>query len=205
MGINFAYGGSGVLSSLYPTYPNISTQIQELRYLVNNAVVSKKLIASSTCVLVIAGNDYIVFFSTNPTDQVSKCSIFWIFIDRRLQIEYVYSREGEITLNNVLSSDRVVSDQKENENQYLLTIVKLLMYVLHQDSILPYCPIKYIVSGLRWMYVSIYPFQPFFFMVPSFLRPPNLVPTLLYSSRIQVLCFCDIDFMHVPFPRLMHV
>ena len=72
MGINFAYGGSGVLFTLHPTYPNISTQIQELKHLVNKGVVSKKLIASSICVLVIAGNDYTVFLSTNPTDQVSK-------------------------------------------------------------------------------------------------------------------------------------
>ena len=70
-GINFAYGGSGVLFTLNPTYRNISTQIQELRYLVNNAVVSKKLIASSTCVLVIVGNDYTLFLSKNPPNQVS--------------------------------------------------------------------------------------------------------------------------------------
>jgi hypothetical protein len=69
-GINFAYGGSGVLFTLDPTYPNLTAQIRQLKSLIDRGVVSKRLVASSACLLVIAGNDYTGFSATNPADQV---------------------------------------------------------------------------------------------------------------------------------------
>jgi hypothetical protein len=70
VGINFAYGGSGVLFTLDPTYPNLTVQIQQLKALIDSGVVSKRLVASSTCLLVIAGNDYTAFLAKNPINRV---------------------------------------------------------------------------------------------------------------------------------------
>jgi hypothetical protein len=69
-GINFAYGGSGALSALGPDYPTLGKQVQQLKNLTDRGIVSKDLVTKSTCLVVVAGNDYSIFLASNPLNSV---------------------------------------------------------------------------------------------------------------------------------------
>ena len=71
VGINFAYAGAGLFSSSGQNYPTIGKQIQQLKKLINEGIVSKELIAKSICVLVFAGIDYNLFLARNTLNSVS--------------------------------------------------------------------------------------------------------------------------------------
>ena len=78
VGINFAFGGSGV----FPTAsycPNVSTQIDQLQGVLNNGLVSQKLINASVALVLVNGNDYAKYLATNGTTLVlpSHLSIFY--------------------------------------------------------------------------------------------------------------------------------
>ena len=69
VGINFAFGGSGV----FPTAsycPNVSTQIDQLQGVLNNGLVSQELINASIALVLVNGNDYSHYIDSNGTIEV---------------------------------------------------------------------------------------------------------------------------------------
>ena len=77
VGINFAFGGSGV----FPTAsfcPNVSTQIDQLQGVINNGLASQELINASVALVLVSGNDYSKYIASNGTTEVlpSCLSIF---------------------------------------------------------------------------------------------------------------------------------
>ena len=74
-GINFAYGGTGVLSPMSPKFLKVSAQVQQLQDLVNKGVVSSNLLNSSIATLVVS-TDYLVFLATNPNSSVRMLPLF---------------------------------------------------------------------------------------------------------------------------------
>ena len=68
--VNFAFGGSGVFPTFGPLFPNISTQINQFKDLLQKSIVSNKTIKSSIALLVIAGNDYTVYDNLHPDNKV---------------------------------------------------------------------------------------------------------------------------------------
>ena len=66
--VNFAFGGSGVFPTFGPLFPNISTQINQFKDLLQKSIISDKSIKSSIALSVIAGNDY--FAHPYPDNKV---------------------------------------------------------------------------------------------------------------------------------------
>ena len=75
LGINFAYGGAGVLSPMCPKCLKVNAQVQQLQDLVNKGVVSSNLLKSSIATLVV-GTEYFVFLATNPNSSVRMSLLF---------------------------------------------------------------------------------------------------------------------------------
>ena len=69
VGINFAFGGSGVFQTA-SFCPNVSTQIDQLQGVINNGLVSQELINASIALVLINGNDYSKYIATNGTAEV---------------------------------------------------------------------------------------------------------------------------------------
>lgn len=69
-GINFAFGGSGVILPIDAIHPNVSVQIDELREAISEGLVSQELLNTSTVLLVLAGNDYTAYQEIDPDLEV---------------------------------------------------------------------------------------------------------------------------------------
>ena len=67
--VNFAFGGSGVFPTS-PLYPNVSTQINQFKDLLQKSIISNTAIKSSIALLVIARNDYFAYASQHPGNEV---------------------------------------------------------------------------------------------------------------------------------------
>ena len=66
--VNFAFGGSGVFPTLGA--PNVSTQINQFKDLLQKSIISNTAIKSSIALLVIARNDYFAYASQHPGNEV---------------------------------------------------------------------------------------------------------------------------------------
>ena len=68
--VNFAFGGSGVFPTFGPLYPNVSTQINQFKDLLQKSIISNKTIKSSIALLVLSGNDYTAYANLHPDNKV---------------------------------------------------------------------------------------------------------------------------------------
>lgn len=69
-GMNFAYGGTGVLETLVSA-PNMTTQIDFLQQLVEEKLYTKSDLDLSIALVSVAGNDYAAYFLKGNHSQVS--------------------------------------------------------------------------------------------------------------------------------------
>lgn len=69
-GINFAFGGTGIFDTLVSA-PNMTTQIDFLQNLVNDAAYTKEELQSSLSYVSVSGNDLVL--TTPKVDVIRVC------------------------------------------------------------------------------------------------------------------------------------
>ncbi|XP_021660035.2 GDSL esterase/lipase At5g03610 [Hevea brasiliensis] len=67
-GMNFAYGGTGVFDTLFPG-PNMTTQIDFFRQLINDKVYNTTDLLSSVALVTLSGNDYSTYIARTGSTQ----------------------------------------------------------------------------------------------------------------------------------------
>ncbi|KAG2682939.1 hypothetical protein I3760_10G007600 [Carya illinoinensis] len=67
-GMNFAYGGTGVFVTVFPS-PKMTVQIDILEHLLKDNVFTAKDLESSVSLVSLAGKDYLAYISTNGSSE----------------------------------------------------------------------------------------------------------------------------------------
>ncbi|XP_038994658.1 GDSL esterase/lipase At5g03610-like [Hibiscus syriacus] len=84
-GMNFAYGGTGVLDTPV-NQPNMTTQIDYFQRLIREKVYKKQDLDNSVAIVSVAGNDYAAYLARNADDDLRKLPAFTKTIMKQLGI-----------------------------------------------------------------------------------------------------------------------
>lgn len=77
-GMNFAYGGTGVLNTLVSD-PNMTTQIDLFQRLIKQSVFNARDLQFSVALVTVSGNDYSAYIARNGSDQVTPIYIYILY------------------------------------------------------------------------------------------------------------------------------
>ncbi|XP_039003879.1 GDSL esterase/lipase At5g03610-like [Hibiscus syriacus] len=84
-GMNFAYGGTGVLDTPV-NQPNMTTQVDYFQRLIREKVYEKHDLNNSVAIVSVAGNDYAAYLARNTDDDLQKLPGFTKTIMKQLGI-----------------------------------------------------------------------------------------------------------------------